>query len=281
MFDVWSRADLIQSGKKPRAIANAVRTGALIRARQDRYVLAGAPQPFIEAIRVGGRLGCISLLAVLGVFVFDDSVLHVHMARGASRMRSATSRTQRLAARKHGRRPILHWHPLQEPAAAGCVGVVDALIHAVRCQSARHAIATLDSALHLGLIRLEQVADVFAVLPSRFAVLKELLDGRAQSGPETLVRLMARSLGCRVELQAQFDGVGFVDLVLDGWLVVECDSKQFHSSWQQQLADYRRDATLASLGYSVLRLTAEDILYRPEFVLASLRGLVLSRRRAG
>ena len=42
-------------------------------------------------------------------------------------------------------------------------------------------------------------------------------------------------LGCDIALQVEFDGVGRVDLVLDGWLVVECDSKQFHASWEAQV----------------------------------------------
>lgn len=282
MFDVWTRSELIGSGMKPRDISAAIRSGALVRSRQDRYLAREAPPRLIEAVRVGGRLGCISLLAVLGVFVFDSSTLHVHMARGASRMRSSESRERRLPVRGSRRGVVLHWHPLIDEPTSGCVGAIDALIHAVRCQGPRHAIATLDSALNLGLITVGQLADVFAGLPRRFRVLRGFVDGRAQSGPETLVRLMALSLGCAVELQVRFDGVGFVDLVLDGWLVVECDSKEFHSSWQQQLVDYRRDRLLAQRGFSVLRLTAADILYEPETVLASLKGLTGSRsaRRA-
>ena len=132
---------------------------------------------------------------------------------------------QRLDARNQRRTTRLHWHPLRDTPSAGCVSVVDALIHAVRCQSPRHAIATLDSAIHHGLIGIERLPEVFAALPRRFQVLRGFLDARAQSGPETLVRLMALSLGFRVDLQVEFDGVGFVDLVLDGWLVVECDSR--------------------------------------------------------
>lgn len=277
MFDVWTRSELVHTGMKARDISAAVRSGSLVRARQDRYLSRDAPARLIEAVRVGGRLGCVSVLALFGVFVFDGSILHVHMTRGASRMRSAESRAHKLPARSGRRSVVLHWHPLVDLPSAGCVGAIDALIHAVRCQSPRHAIATLDSALHRGLIGAEQLADVFAALPRRFRVLRSFVDGRAQSGPETLVRLMALSLGCSVDLQVRFEGVGFVDLVLDGWLVVECDSKEFHSSWQQQLKDYRRDRLLAQRGLSVLRLTAADILYEPETVLASLKGLIGSR----
>jgi very-short-patch-repair endonuclease len=89
---------------------------------------------------------------------------------------------------------------------------------------------------------------------------------------------MLVALGCHVDLQVKFDAVGFVDLVADGWLVIECDSRSHHSSWQQQLKDYRRDVELAKQGYCVLRLTAEDILYRPDAVMEALRGLVHGRR---
>ncbi len=92
---------------------------------------------------------------------------------------------------------------------------------------------------------------------------------------------MVRSLGCSVDLQVEFDGVEFVDLVVDGWLVIECDSKLFHSEWSDQLKDYQARLDAAQHGCRVLRLTAEDIMYAPETVQAAIRGVVKSRRGAG
>lgn len=276
-----TRAELRAEGMSSRAITRAVREGVLIRARQNQYVSSDSPPELVRAVRVGGRLGCVQLLHLHGVFVFDATGLHVHMERGDSRMRSSHARGIRLPHRGARAGVVLHWHRFVEEPSAGCVGIVDALIQSVRCQSPRHAIATLDSAMNLGLIGSDEIDAVFAHLPARFESLRSFLDARAQSGPETLVRLMARQLGCTIDLQTRFDGVGFVDLVLDGWLVVECDSRAFHESWAQQLKDRRRDRVLASLGYNVLRLTAEDILYRPDEVFASLRGLVRGARRFG
>lgn len=235
-----------------------------------------------QAVRIGGRLTCVSLLQMLSVFVFANDTLHVHIPRGMSRLRSAADAKRRLEPRAR-RSPRLHWLPLvcTDELTDSCVGVVDALAHAVLCQPARHAIATLDSALNKGLIQLADIADVFSALPPRFTVLRALVDGRAQSGPETLVRLMARSLGCKVDLQVKFDGVGYVDLVLDGWLVVECDSKEFHASWEQQVKDRNRDLALAALGFVTLRLTAAQIMYRPDEVLAALRGLLQTHAGCG
>ena len=91
------------------------------------------------------------------------------------------------------------------------------------------------------------------------------------------MRLIALSLGFTVELQVKIAGVGRVDLVLDGWLVVECDSEEFHRGWVSQKRDRRRDLLLAARGYASLRPIAEDILWNPELVSAALRALRLAR----
>ncbi|GAA2988394.1 hypothetical protein GCM10010460_26020 [Microbacterium terrae] len=273
-----TRADLLASGMTRRGIADAVRDGLVLRARRDRYLPPDAPEIVVRAVRVGGRLTCLSLLELLGVFVLTNVRLHVQLAPTAGRMRSPRDRRKRLQPKRSGS-TRLHWMSLgDDPGASTCVDIVVALAHAVLCQNARAAVASIDSALNLGLITLDQIGSVFDLLPAKYRVLVPLIDGRAQAGSETIVRLMVRSLGHACELQVHFDGVGFVDMVVDGWLVIECDSKKFHSEWAQQMKDYRRDLALAKQGCVVLRLVAEDILYRPEDVLAALRG-VLSRRR--
>ena len=278
MFDVWTRADLREEGLSTRQIRAAVTAGELTRARKGHYVAGGSPTAMVRAARVGGRLGCVSLLAEHGVFVFDASILHVHMERGDSRMRSDHG-DGALSPRARRRGVVLHWHALAEPAGSGTVDVIDAVAQAVRCQEPRYAVATLDSALNTGLLRPDQLDAVFALLPHRHRILRRFIDSRAQAGTETLVRLVLLKMGCRVDVQVFIDTVGTVDLLVDGWLVVECDSRQFHSDWAQQREDYRRDAALAALGYCRIRLVAEDILYHPEVVLAALRGLLLSPRR--
>ncbi len=268
-----TRAELVAAGWTGRQVTHAVRSGNLIRARQDRYLPPDAPSELIQAVRVGGLLTCLSLLRLLGVFVFGRPALHVHMRRGSSRMRSPENRAKRLPGRGE-RRAVLHWHPLIGDATTGCASVLEALVHAVRCQPARYAIASIDSALNKNLLAVDQLSQLFAALPARFGVLRSFVDGRAQSGPETLVRLMVLALGHAVELQVEFTGVGYVDMLVNGWLVIECDSRAYHSSWRQQLKDHRRDLLLAQRGHPVLRLTAQDILYRPEAVHAAIRGLL-------
>jgi very-short-patch-repair endonuclease len=172
---------------------------------------------------------------------------------------------------------VRHWRHTGARPGSTRTEIVEALAQACRCQGPRAAIATLDSAWHRGWVDEEGISEVFARLPRRFRVLRKHLDQRSESGPETLVRLMARGLGCAVEVQVQIAGVGRVDLVLDGWLVIECDSREFHEGWESQQQDRARDLALASRGFVTLRPWASVIMWQPETVVAAIRGVLASR----
>lgn len=159
------------------------------------------------------------------------------------------------------------------------VDLFDAVRCAVLCQDPRAAIATIDSALHQGLLSEDDLDQLFAALPRRYLRLRRLLDARAESGPESLLRLILRAIGVRFDAQVQIAGVGRVDFLIAGWLIVECDSKQFHSEWRAQMRDRDRDLAAAAQGYLVLRVTAQDILFDPARVHAAIRGAVSRGRR--
>jgi very-short-patch-repair endonuclease len=201
--------------------------------------------------------------------VLQSKQLHLHFPSTA-RKRSPMTRSA-----------VWHWAPLSSAPESGAtsIGLVDALTQAISCQPARAAVASLDSALHQGLITTEDLDGIFARVPARRRALRSLVDERAESGPESIVRLIALMLGFTVELQVHFPTVGRVDMVLDGWLVVECDSEEFHTGWDSQKKDRRRDLALAAMGMTCLRPIAEDIMYNPNVVVDALRGL-RDRRRA-
>lgn len=276
---VFSRADLIAGGLTSWKIDREVRAGRLVRLRRDHYVV-DSTDAVDRAVRIGARLSCVSLLAFFGVFVFDASDLHVQVGRLASRLRAADDRF-RSWVRSEGERAgvRLHWHDLHEiPPARHVVAVVDAVRTAIICQTPRHAVATLDSALHRGVVTMAELSDVFATLPDRYRVLLSLVDGRCESGPETLVRLMLRRIGADVRVQRRIDGVGRVDFLVDGWLLIECDSRAFHDGWEQARRDRARDIAAARRGFTTVRPVAEDILYRPEQVHADLAAILATRR---
>lgn len=250
-------------------IRHAVDCGDLIRVRRGRYVWGGIDERHLVAARSGGRLDCVSLLGALGVFVLSDGEIHLQFDRADSR----------LPRRHRGIRA--HWRHSACPRADLQADLVEALAQACRCQPPRVAVASLDSALHLSLIDADDLDAVFDRLPRRYRPLRKLIDARAEAGSETLVRLMLRSLGYRPALQVRLRGVGRVDLLVDGWLIVECDSRAFHGDVSHQIRDRRRDLAAAELGYVTIRILAEDVFHRPDAVRAALRAVLARQRRGG
>lgn len=259
---LWTTAELRAEGVSRRSLAHLVAVGTLMRVRRGRYVLFDTPPAMADAARLGGRLDCVSLLALLGVFVHHGSGSHIQITPGASRLPAP------------GPASCRHWRDSEAADSDLCVPIVEALAQACRCQPTRSAIATLDSALHLGLIDDDGLGEVFARLPVRFRSIRGLIDGRCESGPETLVRLMLRMLGCTVDVQVEILGVGRVDFIVDGWLIIECDSEAHHAGWDQQRRDRRRDLATAALGFTTIRPLAEDVLFHAEDVFGQLRDIV-------
>lgn len=260
---VFTRADLRAAGYSGNGITAAVRSGQLIRLRRDRYVRPDVADDVAEAVRIGGVLSCVSWLKTFGVFVLSCTQLHVHVQPGTSRLRPPKSRSTNL-----------HWNAAFGGASLHAAGLQDAVREAITCQTPRAAVATLDSVLHHGLLTRTQLEKVFVTLPQRFSALLALVDATAASGPETFMRLILRGLGLRYETQVSVPGVGYVDFVVEGWLIIECDSKEWHEGWEKQVKDRRRDLAAAKLGYVTLRPLATDIMHDAAGVRASIAAVV-------
>lgn len=271
-----SFADLRAEGMTRSAIQLAVQNDHLFHARRDNYVAGSASDAIKGAVRVGGRLDCVSLMRELGVYVMGRGTeLHVQMERGRHWMRSPCSRAVRLDRAAHG--VVTHWRCDDVDAQSAIANIPHAVAQAVMCQRPRDAIATLDSALHTGVLTADALTEVFGLLPRRRHGLRALVDGRAESGPETFARLILRALGGTIDLQMWIHGVGRVDIVVDGWIIVECDSRAHHAGWEQQERDRMRDLAAAELGYATLRPTARQIVQEPWKLLRAVAGLRRAR----
>lgn len=273
------RIDLTSAGATGADLTEAVRARQLIRVRRDHYALPETDRHTLQAVRVGGRLGCVSALADCGVFAFDTRFTHIHMAESMSRSRSPRSRFVALTPENRDG-ALLHWGPLIDVEAGSehRVGIVDALVQAVLCQQPWHAIASLDNALFLGRIDLGDLREIFTRLPQRVQYLRELVDGRSESGQESVLRMIMRQALLDYEIQVEIVGVGRVDMVIEGVLVVEADSREAHDSWERHVRDRTRDARLAARGYISLRLLYPFIMYDPDFVLNCIRQLLAASR---
>jgi hypothetical protein len=275
---VVSRAGLLAAGASGRDLTAAVRGGQLIRVRRDHYALPQTPSSIIRSVRIGGRIGCLSALAHAGVFAIDTSSTHAHVDRRASRLRPPDNRRRPLTERRAG--VVVHWSELIDPddGTEFSVGMRDALAQVVRCQEPRYAIASIDSALHVGAIDEAALRELFARLPERYSALLDRVDGRAEAGQETVLRLAIEDAGFHCELQVYLDGVGRVDMVVEGCLVVEADSRLAHDGWELHVRDRNRDIDAARLGYPTLRPAYQRTIFATDDVVEAVRGLLLASR---
>jgi hypothetical protein len=272
---VASRAELLSAGASAQGLTAAVRRHDLLRLRRDHYALPTTPEPVQRAVRVGGRLTCTSALRQYGVFALDEEVIQIQVSREMSRLRHPRVRSQPLDA--NNREGItLHWHAVGAAGSASevAVGLVDALVCAVRCQHPWLAIASLDNALFLGQIDDGGLDAVFRQLPESCQYLRSLVDGRAESGQESVLRQIVREQGLAYELQVVFEGIGRVDMVIEGRLVVEADSRLAHEGWAKQVRDRARDLALARRRLMSLRPLYQHIMFEPALVREAILGLL-------
>lgn len=266
-----SRQQLLAVGCTPRALSWAVHAGRLIRVRRGWYALPTIGHDLERAVRIGGRLGCLSAAAELGLWVPHDSTTHVWLTRDASRLRDPTDRFLRLAPIERDG-CVLHWWPCLEVPSPMCVGTMDALAQVVRCQPTAIAVAVIDSALHQRVISPTQLGSLFRQLPGQYRWIRLVVDRKAESGLESIARLLIRGAGLIWASQVSYPGIGRVDLLVEGRVAVELDGRTWHDLEDAQARDYAKDAALAALGIVVLRFSYAQVMYRPHEVLAAILG---------
>jgi len=277
---VASREQLFSIGATSRMLTGGVRSGVLLRVRRDHYALPSTDLHVLRAVRVGGRLGCMTALRAFGIFGFEGQVTHIHLPRELSRARSPHDRRHHLT-RANRAGTELHWSALLEPEAGSevSVGVVDALAQTVRCSPPHLALASIENALFLGKVDGAGIADLFAGLGSEHQFLRARIDPRSESGQETVLRTALEDAGLRSEIQVLIPGVGRVDGVVEGRLIWEADSRLAHDGWELHVRDRDRDIDAARLGYMSLRPAYNRTMHRTNEVVDAIRHLLDSTRR--
>lgn len=143
------------------------------------------------------------------------------------------------------------------------------------------AVITLDSGLRLRSVRrTDLVAELGtrSTWPTRPAMQAAVAaaDGRSESPPESIARLLFLQAGLPVIPQYEVfdDGswIARVDFALEAIrTALEIDGFRWHSSPEAFQADHDREMALRMAGWSVLRISADDVLTRPQTVLANVQ----------
>ena len=287
---VVTRTDLLASGMKRATLAAFIEKGDVVRLDRSRFALPGTDQAVAKAVSEGGTLTCMSALKLAGASILDDNL--VHLRRPSCRRRgrdwaedvtecSLPPRTRKLAlnattpaldavTKRPG--PGLEWpdHPLDGIDAALCIACTN--------HSDEELAVVLDSILHT---RLRTHADLHALLDGhsrRTARLVALADAGSESVLESVVRHRLASRGIAVQTQVRIPGLGRVDMLLGKSLLLETDGFEFHADRESFREDRRRDRVALTLGYSVIRLTWEQVFSGWSKVMADISAIVSTRR---
>jgi very-short-patch-repair endonuclease len=231
--------------------------------RRGVFALPDCDPSLRAAIRHNGRLSCASAAAHYGLWLRQPPE-RLHLAcnhgHGNGFVRHRTVRFQ--------------GHP-HMPIAA----VEDVALHALGCLASPASIAMATSAIRLHGVPRELLADQLRADRSGTALraLREI-DMRAESIVEVDAQHLFRTNGISYEAQVFIPGIGRVDFLLDGFLIVEIDGFAFHSQRADMHRDRDRNNASTVKGFAVLRYMPEHIWFNPDRVAAEIRAVLAARQ---
>lgn len=223
-----------------------------------------ADPKLVEAASHGGALTCAHALRLHGIWVLTpDDVVHVWLG--------GRGRAHHKGCKCVGHYDVGH-------SGVGLAPLEEALIHVYRCGGDEAFFAALESSLMQHKISSAARRRIRRRLPARAHWLVDLARSDADSGLESLLRLRLHLLGITLDCQVTIPGVGRVDFVLDGRLILEADGKENHDGPTQRHRDLSRDATASALGYETLRFDYAQIVHAWATVEAAVIAAVLRLR---
>lgn len=257
------RPALARLGVDDAALRRGVRAGVLQPAR-GLYALPTVSPDLVAVLRNRELLTCASAATAHSLWsLHPGGPRHVYHRRQDAVFGEAI----------HHAGLVLPPSRLQPVAALG-----DVLIHALRCLSFAESLVMVECAVGRGDMTVDFLRQR---LPGnrngKARAVLDWVDRGSDSLLETLARTYFRQAGITVQAQVYLERVGYVDLLLDGWLVVELDGRH-HAEWKQVQKDHRRNNESVLQGYTALRYYYSDVVYRPQEMVEQVLA-VLRRRR--
>ncbi|VXB91632.1 Very-short-patch-repair endonuclease [Arthrobacter sp. 9V] len=234
--------------------------------RKGLWALPEADTGYLSALVNNGHLTCASAAARYGLWL-KDRPMRLHMATRHSRGRGFV---------RHGG---LRMRP---DALVPVASLEDTVVHALTCLPAVDAIAVAQSAMVLrGVSRDSLESGLGARYFGNARRLLRMADGLSESVPEISARLLFEAEDLPFQRQVGISGVGRVDALIDGWLIVEVNGYQFHSSRDAWRKDMARLNAAQALGYQALSFAPEQIWNSPDDVIAQIRWLLAQGKPRG
>ncbi len=250
---------LLDMGATKASIARALSAGHIARTYRGVYSLPSAPSYIVAARMYRAQVTCLSFAHHFGLPLLD--------VPATSHLLVPHDRARRADDRRPADLVLLH---RSDAASKGLFAQpIAAFANLAECLEAKFLVAAADVAVARNMI----TRDDLSRLPHTSAPLRKWLmlrvDQRSQSFIESLTRHALLAAGFDVATQVGIRGVGDVDFLI-GRVVVECDGYEFHSKLADFCNDRRRDQILSAMGYTVLRFTYWDCVYRMDYVIATV-----------
>ena len=255
------RQTLVQLGFTPRQLRAEVASGTLIAVTRSWLAAPDTDDRVLTALRLGGVAGGETSLESYGVWV-----THKGQCVVAFKQRSHRRRTDSDARCMEGCFSV-------DPRAPWRVSLIDALAQLCRRSSRLDAIASIDSALRTGLLRAGDLHELARRLPQAKRSWLSRVNGRADSGLESILRVACEDEGWDVAIQVPFRG-GRIDLVINGWLCIEIDGAEFHDVAGQARKDRQRNNQISADGLRWHRFSYADIVHNLDRSMATLRTIM-------
>lgn len=258
-----TRTSLRNIGHSKRSLKLAVDAGELVRVTRSWVALPDTSRRVTTALAAHGRVGGATALESYGVWVETGGETWIALRPGAA-YRTLPGADQRFECSftVDAGRP---WR----------VSLLDALLQYCKKASRNSAVAAIDSALFLGLLSRDELGQLAERLPKRCRPWLRRVNGRAESGLETILRLACEDQGWDVEIQVPFRS-GRIDIVINGWLCIEIDGSEFHDVGAQAKKDRIRNTQIVQAGLRWHRFGYADVVHKLDETIAVIRKLLLA-----
>jgi very-short-patch-repair endonuclease len=249
--------DVLAGGATETEISRAIRGGHAVRPGRGLLALPGADAELVGAGLARSLLTCASAAPHYGLWQLQPAGRpHYWQSNGRRTVRC-----------------VSHRLPLtQRPCHRTLAALPDVLMHALLCLPELESLVMVECAYNRGDI--EPSALLRHLRGNRSGKARNVVskvERGADSLLETLARVLFRDAGIATETQVWIEGVGRVDFLLEGFLIVEIDGLAFHLEPRQFKKDRRRDNMAVRHGLPVLRFFYDDVVYAPESFLAQVQ----------
>lgn len=254
---VLLRRDVTAAGATETDINRAIRGGQVVRLGRGLLAVPGADAELVGAGLARSLLTCASAARHYGLWQLQATARPHYWQSNGRRTNHCVS----------------HRLPLtQAPRHRTLAALPDVLLHALLRLPELESLVMVECAYNRGDI--EPSLLLRHLTGSRSGKARHVVskvERGADSLLETLARVLFRDAGIATETQVWIEGIGRVDFLLEGFLIVEIDGLAFHLDARQFKKDRRRDNMAVRHGLPVLRFFYDDVVYAPESVLAQVR----------